>query len=182
MSVSIGTRCSLVRNYAELHEILSDIEPKDKEELENEILATRRIATFRAVRIAMLQEERDKIIKMQDAHRSVVDLKDRENDRLQVRALLCLVLLPSGMTLQGTHQYMQAYDTGQDGFILTRKESSQASLLTAGSKITRMQQECRRLNRLLGNRMDFASDVNTLAREHAHVRTHKDDKSSMLLS
>ena len=122
----------------ELHAILDQVSDVTKEEVEAEILVTRRIATFRAVRIAVLQQQcqqlqdqderekvhqdalralerqhADKLKEVQNSNRSVLDLKTREIER------------------------------------------QKNELQTAASKIARMQQETRRLQRLLGSRMDF---------------------------
>ena len=95
---------------------------REKEELESEILVARRIATFRAVRIAVLQQQQQqqqqeaeqqarKIETLHEASRSLSAIKERDHERMQ------------------------------------------ASLESAASKISRLQQENRRLQRLLQNRM-----------------------------
>ena len=138
------------------HEQIATLQ-EEKKELEGEILVTRRIATFRAVRIAVLQQqqqqqqqtmlEQHRQHQLQVEHRQQEHQRQTENQHNTERDLLRKLAL--------------SHDAHKSISDLKQREHDRlhASLQMAASNIARLQGENRRLQRLLQNRLIDAGDA-----------------------
>jgi hypothetical protein len=148
---------------------------EEKKELEGEILVTRRIATFRAVRIAVLQQQQQQMQQQQQQQHLELQEQQRHHEQAMQRREQAQTLAMQSRQhehqcqteqhLEAERQLMHKLALARDAHksISDLKEREHdrlhASLQMAASNIARLQTENRRLQRLLQNRFIDAEDV-----------------------